>query len=111
MNEDVTVCVVDDDERLRAALLRLLVSGGFQARSYDSAQAFLDDAPRCDHAIAVVLSDLRMPGMDGFTLAERLALLPAPPPVVFLTAHGDVPSARCFSASIPSRRSRTAPPG
>ena len=92
MNEDVMVCVVDDDERVRVALARLLKSAGYQARAFPSAQALLAEALQFSGTATVVLTDLRMPGMDGMALAERLAAAPLPPSIVFLSAHGDVPA-------------------
>jgi FixJ family two-component response regulator len=90
MNEDVTVCIVDDDERVRNALLRLLTSAGFRARTYPSARALLAEDWSSNQKPTVVLADLRMPDIDGIGLAERLALLPLSPPIVFLSAHADV---------------------
>jgi len=92
MNEDVMVCVVDDDERVRVALARLLKSAGYQARMFPSAQALLAEALQFSGTATVVLTDLRMPGMDGMALAERLTDAPLPPSIVFLSAHGDVPA-------------------
>jgi FixJ family two-component response regulator len=92
MNEDVTVYVVDDDERVRTALLRLLKSAGFQVSMHSSAQALLGEPSPFNGTPAIVLTDLRMPGIDGLELAEHLAGVSAPPPIVFLSAHGDVPA-------------------
>jgi len=91
MNEAAIVYVVDDDESVRSALLRLLKSAGYRARAFASAQAVLAEQPP-DDAQVVVLTDLRMPGVDGIELAERLSAYPVPPPIVFLSAHGDVPA-------------------
>jgi len=93
MNEDVVVCVVDDDERVRIALVRLLKSAGYRARMFPSGQALLTEALPLNGTATVVLTDLRMPGIDGMALAKRLAAAAVPPPIVFLTAHGDVPAA------------------
>jgi len=93
MNEDVMVCVVDDDERVRTALARLLKSAGYRTRIFPSGQALLTEASQFNGAVTVVLTDLRMPGIDGMALAEQLAAAPLPPSIVFLTAHGDVPAA------------------
>ena len=90
MNDDVLVCVVDDDERVRVALARLLKSAGYQTRLFPSAQSLLKEASQLTGTATVVLTDLRMPGMDGIALAEQLAAEPLPPSIVFLTAHGDV---------------------
>jgi len=89
MNESAIVCVVDDDESVRSALLRLLKSAGYRARAFASGQALLAEPPPDDGPV-VVLTDLRMPGIDGIELAEKLNAYPLPPPIVFLSAHGDV---------------------
>jgi FixJ family two-component response regulator len=93
MNEDVMVCVVDDDERVRIALGRLLKSAGYRTRVFPSGRALLAEASQFNGTATVVLTDLRMPGMDGMALAKQLAGAQVPPPIVFLTAHGDVPAA------------------
>src|SRR5439155_14325711 len=76
MNEDVTLCVVDDDEFVRNALLRLLRAAGYRACGYPSAQALLAQPWPANGTPTVVLTDLRMPGIDGIALAEQLATLP-----------------------------------
>jgi len=91
MNEDVMVYVVDDDERVRNSLARLIKSGGYRACTFPSAQALLAEPLPANGTPTVVLTDLRMPGIDGIALAEQLATAPVPPAVVFLSAHGDVP--------------------
>ena len=92
MSEDVKVCVVDDDEGVRNAISRLLKAAGYHACTYSSAQALLSEPRPADAIPTVVLTDLRMPGIDGIALAEQLACEAVPPPVVFLSAHGDVPA-------------------
>src|ERR1700737_3281524 len=91
MSESAIVCVVDDDESVRGALLRLLKSAGYRARAFVSGLALLAEPPPDDSPM-VVLTDLRMPGIDGLELAEKLSAYPLPPPIVFLSAHGDVPA-------------------
>jgi FixJ family two-component response regulator len=82
--------VVDDDESLRTALLRLLDAAGFEARGYASTGDFLlhppPDRPGC------VLLDIRMPGPSGLDLQAALQRQGVPLPIVFLTAYGDVAS-------------------
>jgi FixJ family two-component response regulator len=82
--------VVDDDESLRTAVLRLLEAAGFEARGYASTGDFLlhppPDRPGC------VLLDLRMPGPSGLDLQEALQRRGVTLPVVFLTGHADVAS-------------------
>lgn len=85
------VYVVDDDAAMRDSIAELVESVGMRAETYPSAQAFLDVCkPR--HPCCLVL-DVRMPGMSGLTLLERLQTQGAPMPVILLTSHGDVPMA------------------
>ena len=85
------VHVVDDDDSVRAAVVRLLQAAGYEARGYGSAGEFLlgrtdRSAPGC------VVLDVRMPGPSGLELQEALARLELELPIVFLTGHGDVPT-------------------
>lgn len=91
MSADAIVHVVDDDAAVRRALVRLLGSAGFVVEAYANAEAFLERFQR-DHAACVVL-DLRMPGMHGLELQERLVCLEPPPPIVVISANADVASA------------------
>ncbi|HUP24419.1 MAG TPA: response regulator [Thermoanaerobaculia bacterium] len=86
-----TVFVVDDDDAVRDSLCMLLESVGLRYRSYPSAAEFLL-AYKPDHAGCLVL-DIRMPGMSGIELQERLNEIGAILPVIFITGHGDVPLA------------------
>jgi len=90
MNEYITVHVVDDDDSVCSALSRLLKAAGFQARTYASAQELLAGPVGKDDGNDVVLTDLCMPDIDGLALAKRLSSARFPPPVVFLSAHGQV---------------------
>ena len=95
---DAKVLLVDDDVGVREALSWLLRTRRLLSDSYGSAEAFLADevvwnkepeAPCC------LLLDVRMPGMSGLALFERLKTLPwqAAMPVIFLSGHADVPTA------------------
>jgi len=86
-----SVYIVDDDEAMRDSLAWLLESNGFRVRSFDSGEAFLE-AYHADMAGCLVL-DVRMPGMSGLELHERLHGLRSTLPVIFVTGHGDVPMA------------------
>jgi FixJ family two-component response regulator len=86
-----TVFVVDDDEPVRDSLRLLLRSVGRSVEAYASAQEFLD-AYTDDRAGCLVL-DVRMPGMSGLELQERLNERRAILPIIFVTGHGDVPMA------------------
>ena len=91
MTEGALVHVVDDDPAVRDSLAFLLQAAGLNVRVYDSAAAFLAVAPGLRSGC--VLTDVRMPQMDGLTLQRRLAALGGNLAVVVMTGHGDVPVA------------------
>ncbi len=80
--------VVDDDDSLRAALLRLLDAAGYEARGYASTGEFLLHSPRDRHGC--VLLDLRLPGPSGLDLQAALPDQGIALPVVFMTGHPEV---------------------
>ena len=86
-----TVFVVDDDDAVRTSLRLLLKSVGLPVETFASAQEFLDgfDAERA----GCLVLDIRMPGMSGLELQQRLNEMHAIMPIVFITGHGDVPMA------------------
>jgi len=84
------VHVVDDDEAVRDSLTLLLESAGFAVRAYSSATALLTALPG---ATGCILTDIRMPEMDGLALQRHLAELGVRLPVIVMTGHGDVPIA------------------
>ncbi len=85
------VHVIDDEADVRQALALLLRSVGLASRVYASAQDFLAQyrpgPPGC------LVIDVRLPGMSGLELQERLAQLGVALPVILMTAHGDIPMA------------------
>ena len=85
------VYVIDDDEAMRDSLKFLLASTGFDVILFESAQIFLDALP--DLAFGCVLSDVRMPGIDGIELLNRMKARNSPLPIVIMTGHGDIPLA------------------
>ncbi len=85
------VYVIDDDEAMRDSLNFLLDSSGFSVTLFDNAQAFLDALPRL--AFGCVVSDVRMPGLDGIELLKRMKAQASPFPILIMTGHGDVPLA------------------
>jgi two-component system, LuxR family, response regulator DctR len=86
-----TVHVVDDDDAIRDALAWLLRSRGVPARCWPSAEAFLED--HSDAMRGCLVLDVRMEGMSGVELFDRLLARDSRLPVIFLTGHGDVPLA------------------
>ena len=91
MSDSAQVHVVDDDPAVRDSLSFLLESAGLVVRTYASAAEFLAEAPRLREGC--VLTDVRMPDIDGLTLQRRLAELGNRVPVIVMTGHGDVPIA------------------
>jgi len=83
------VYVVDDDAAVRDSLSLLLESAGLCAAAFDSAQAFL--AAHRAHQPGCLVLDVHMPGMDGLELQNELARRGELMPIIFLTAHGNVP--------------------
>lgn len=81
------VYVVDDDYRVREALVSLISSVGYEVAVFGSAAEFLG-ADRADAPSCLVL-DLQLPGESGLELQQHLAALDAPP-IVFITGHGDI---------------------
>jgi FixJ family two-component response regulator len=96
-DEEPVVYVVDDDPSLLRSLERLLRSAGYEARTFTSALEFLDyphpNAPGC------LILDVKMPGLDGLELQERMADKEISFPIIFITGHGTVPmTARAMKA-------------
>ena len=88
---DSIVHVVDDDDAIRDALSWLLRSRGLASRTWPAAEDFLAGWSESLHGCLVL--DVRMGGMSGVELFDRLIALRARLPVIFLTGHGDVPLA------------------
>jgi FixJ family two-component response regulator len=84
------VHVVDDDDSMRASLARLLGDAGFAVACYAAAEEFIEAAG--PDTTGCILLDLRLPGASGLELQDVLASRQCAAPVIFLTAHGDVPS-------------------
>lgn len=82
---------MDDDPSIRRALSRTLSLGAYRVRSYASAGEVLSEWERGGRAGCVIL-DLQLPDADGLWVQARLNEHPAPPPIVFLTGHGDIPA-------------------
>ncbi len=85
------VYVIDDDEAMRDSLDFLLGSANFQVTLFESARQFLDALSAIE--FGCVLSDVRMPVIDGIELLKRLKATRSDLPVVIMTGHGEVPLA------------------
>lgn len=87
-NPDIVVHIVDDEEAVRTSLAFLLGTSGFATRIHESATAFLDVAPGIRNGCLV--TDLRMPDLDGVELLRRLKERDAMLPAIVISGHGDV---------------------
>jgi len=85
------VYVIDDDAAMRDSLNFLLDAANFEVALFETATNFLEVLPRLD--FGCVISDIRMPGIDGIELLRRMKLLDSRFPIVIITGHGDVPLA------------------
>jgi FixJ family two-component response regulator len=89
MDAEALVFVVDDDAPMRASLQNLLRSVGLRVEAFASAQEFLrstrPDVPSC------LVLDVRLPGLSGLELQQRLAAGDMAMPIIFITGHGDIP--------------------
>jgi FixJ family two-component response regulator len=82
------IAIVDDDHRVLESLGELLESAGYAVRLFDSAEAFLQaDAVK---EIDALISDIRMPGVDGIELQQRVGVQRPQLPVILITARSDV---------------------
>jgi two-component system response regulator FixJ len=85
------IYVIDDDDAMRDSLNFLLDSSGYSVTLFDDAQRFLDALPGL--AFGCVVSDVRMPGIDGIELLKLMKAQQSPFPILIMTGHGDVPLA------------------
>ena len=92
MDTEVRIFLVDDEPDVTRGLSWLLESVGLRAQGFGEALLFLDALGHCPGPACAVL-DLRMPGLSGLEIMERLVGQRPDIPIVFLSAHGDVPSA------------------
>jgi len=91
MSNDRTVHVIDDDDAARDSLAFLFRTADVDVRTYASAIEFLAAAPALTGGC--VVTDVRMPQMDGLELLRRLRALDLGLPVIVMTGHGDIPLA------------------
>jgi two-component system, LuxR family, response regulator FixJ len=91
MAHDAVVHLIDDDDAVRQSLAFMLTASGFAVRVYESAMAFLDAIPTLQPGC--IITDVRMPGMDGLELQQQLKHRHVTLPVIVVTGHGDVPLA------------------
>ena len=83
----LAVAAVDDDRRVRESVQSVLESAGYEAVTFESAEAFLDSGVLS--RVICVLADVRLPGIDGIELQHRIRAARPTLPVIFMTAHDD----------------------
>lgn len=88
MSDKALIHVIDDDAAMRDSLVFLLDVNGFRAEAFESSSAFLSKP--VDNSPACIVSDIRMPGMNGIELVRRLKSGGIRCPVILITGHGDV---------------------
>jgi two-component system response regulator FixJ len=88
---ETTVHIIDDDEAVRDSLAFLLEAADLSVRTYESAVAFLEQAPGL--VGGCIVTDIRMPDMTGLDLVRHLNERGSSLPVIVITGHGDVPLA------------------
>ena len=91
MANDNLVYVVDDDPAMRESLEFLLDAAGYSVTTFDSAADFLQQLPRL--TFGCIVSDIRMPGIDGMELLRDVKAGRAEMPIIIMTGHGDIPLA------------------
>ena len=87
MSENKLICIVDDDASVRDSLSLVLGLKGYDCRTYESAESFISSLP---NRPACIILDLKMTGMSGLELQNRLLSLKVPVQIIFLTAFADV---------------------
>jgi FixJ family two-component response regulator len=87
MFENKLICIVDDDASVRDSLSLVLGLKGYDCRTYESAESFISSLP---NRPACLILDLKMNGMNGLELQNRLLSLKVPVQIIFLTAFADV---------------------
>lgn len=88
MPDNQTVYLIDDDEDVRRSVSFLLSTAGFAVRVYESALTFLEKLEGLPQGC--IVSDVRMPGMDGVELLRNLKGRGVTMPMIIMTGHGDV---------------------
>jgi two-component system, LuxR family, response regulator FixJ len=91
MSSKGKVYIIDDEAAMRDSLNFLLDAAGFKVRLFETASLFLDSLPNLE--FGCVVSDVRMPGLDGIELLKRMKSGQSTFPIVIMTGHGDIPLA------------------
>lgn len=82
------IAIVDDERSVRSGLINLLQSDGYTTCAFESAEAFLNEKTALSDASLVII-DIKLKGMGGFEFYEKIKTYATPPPVIFISGHGD----------------------
>jgi FixJ family two-component response regulator len=105
MADTMNILVIDDEADMRDSITQWLNLSGFNSVSHDSAEAALGTIA-ADYA-GIVISDIKMPGMDGMALLRKLQAVDSALPVILITGHGDVQLAvEAMRIGIPAAHAR-----
>lgn len=91
--DECKVFVIDDSFEVREAIKLLMSSVGLEVVEFESADDFVRRDQDIGKLEGCILLDVRMPGMSGMALLERLQKIPCAPPVIMISGHGDIPMA------------------
>ncbi len=87
------VYIIDDAKEVREAIKLLMLSVGLDVVEFESADDFIVKTKDFTRLEGCILLDVRMPGMSGLSLLEKLSGIKCAPPVIIITGHGDIPMA------------------
>ncbi len=88
MTHDAVIHLIDDDDDVRHALAFLLTASGYAVRAYTSGDKFLEALPTLQPGC--IITDVRMPGLNGLELQRALNIRQLKAPVIVMTGHGDI---------------------
>jgi len=82
------IYIIDDDRGMRDSLTWLVKSSGYDAIAFENAESLIENLP--DNKLGCVIADIRMPGMSGLKLYQKLSQMDFRMPVIIITGHGDI---------------------
>ncbi|VAX14162.1 Tetrathionate reductase two-component response regulator [hydrothermal vent metagenome] len=85
---DFCIYIIDDDKGMRDSLTWLVKSSNYDAVAFENAESFIENLP--DNQLGCVIADIRMPGMSGLELYQKLVQMNFQMPVIIITGHGDI---------------------
>ncbi len=87
-NQHFCIYIIDDDKGMRDSLTWLVRSSGYESAAFENAESFLNNIP--EQALGCVIADIRMPGLSGLELYQKLSQMQFQLPMIIITGHGDI---------------------